>query len=1064
MYDKTLIRLLAVESELSITACNACHRKGLPILPLRRALVPKSAQGWTSRPDPELPDVQLGLRTLRNGYLYVLLDNSVWQAYQVTPDGYLRQFSPWAPPLSNDMSLAQACIHADHDMPASFLTIDTLRYRHAAIAFASDPWPARVLDAYKAGQGAGRLLTLDLSAARVDPASLGLAMTAEDPKTADEVYEYQAFVPGFNSVHGFNTRADRRLPFRNYIRSAIATHDLEHGVLGLVLDDSVGLVQEYNGLRASWAFARQVWMEEPDRAYRQQTSQILLAIRALNRQVAETKVPTEPPRMPENLPITGDWQQVRQSRVERLAHESEERLEQRYDEPRRAAFQQDYEQQLSTYQAHIDHYAALYAQAFKTEAFRLIEQHDYTPYDQASVSAYCNTLSLCLRGGISEAPGDDSGPTAQLWQTLLDDPASPVYKALLRNDQNWLSLLTPHFNPDGRVDWRDSNRLYTLITQTATSQEGQKLYRAHLQEAVAQLLAALNSSSLRLKDLIHPGVQSAVSRLNTLSQFVYNRVHLIELQVDMKLREYYALQSEHIRSLQNSLASDGKSAAPPKVRPLIMGGLLNLSVLDPKIADLSIKTTVWVEGTLDDLKTLLDRDAGPTSQLGTVHDQRIATVTVGVGTLDPLIGKTWKEFKVSSHLAQSWVRNGFAGLKGVAKSAPLLIGIGSLYLLNDAMGKNLKAAEEAIGDKSLEARLALQGSTLAVLGAGIEVAGAALKGASTGMQANGLRSASGQVLVKHSVAAGEIFLRAGAIIVALTSLYDSAQAGFAAKRNRIKGDVSASKAYLGAAIVFGVGAFAGVVVVLTGAISLMSILGVALITGISGYGISKWAAILESAPFEFWARRSFFGVANEVPIVHWKNYEQAFIAFSELNAILVGLQVDMHFETRLEFSSASDLNCAERISDKLINRKRHLNYQIVFPNYDESRAAYRLSIIVHRWQHKNEMQYKNGEMVFQQEFHPPLPLDFMNDHMESRTAEDEFSQPDIFVEATMPVEEIKSIDMASGGVLKALDLRGKVEVGRDTGRCSVKSVSLVVTYWPNRANIEGYAQVRLEKN
>jgi hypothetical protein len=69
MYDKTLIRLLAVESELSITACNACHRKGLPILPLRRALVPKSAKGWTSRPDPELPDVQLGLRTLRNGYL-----------------------------------------------------------------------------------------------------------------------------------------------------------------------------------------------------------------------------------------------------------------------------------------------------------------------------------------------------------------------------------------------------------------------------------------------------------------------------------------------------------------------------------------------------------------------------------------------------------------------------------------------------------------------------------------------------------------------------------------------------------------------------------------------------------------------------------------------------------------------------------------------------------------------------------------------------------------------------------------------------------------------------------
>jgi hypothetical protein len=954
MYDKTLIRLLAVESELSITACNACHRKGLPILPLRRALVPKSAQGWTSRPDPELPDVQLGLRTLRNGYLYVLLDNSVWQAYQVSPDGYLRQFAPWAPPLSNDMSLAQACIHADHDMPASFLTIDTLRYRHAAIAFASDPWPARVLDAYKAGQGAGRLLTLDLSAARIDPASLGLAMTAEDPKTADEVYEYQAFVPGFNSVHGFNTRADRRLPFRNYIRSAIATHDLEHGVLGLVLDDSVGLVQEYNGLRASWAYARQVWMEEPDRAYRQQTSQILLAIRALNRQVAETKVQTIAPNLvpPDDI-ISGAWEKERSRRVEGLQQESNERLEQRYDEPRRAAFQRDYDEQLKTYQAHIDHYAALYAEAFNAEPFRLIEQYDYTAYNQASVIAYCKTLSLCLRGGISEAPGDDSGPTAQLWQALLDDPVSPVYKALLRHDQNWMSLLTPHFNPDGRVDWRDSNRLYTLITQIAASSEGQKLYRAHLQEAVAQLLAALNSSSLRLKDLIHPGVQSAVSRLNTLSQFVYNRVHLIELQVDMKLREYYALQSEHIRSLQNSLASDGKGAksASQKVRPFIMGGLLNLSILDPKIADLSVKTTVWVEGTIDDLKAMLDRDAGPASELGSVHDKRIATVTVGVGTLDPLIGKTWNEFKVSSHLAQSWVRIGFAGLKGVAKSAQLLIGIGSLYLLNDAMNKNLKAAEEAIGDKSREARLALQSSTLAVLGTVTEVVGAAMKGGAVGMQAAGLLSSSGSGLATGFVKAGGITLRAGSTLIAITGLLDATQAKIAAARALKKGDDISNYLYGTSMVLYIIGAGLAIPAALFGYVGFIGLMGASLIFGLAGYGSYKMAETEESTPLESWTRRCYFGFANETPKIHWESIGTASTAMAELNAVMMGLTININFRKHNKLSGSSPHGGLRAYGTMTL--KQHYTHSLAFrltlPNYDDNRCAFRWTLKIHRW-------------------------------------------------------------------------------------------------------------------
>lgn len=77
--------------------CTLCKRQGMPILLVRTALVPKAHSSY-HLPEPEIADMHLGLRTLRAGYVYLLLDDKVWQAYQVSPDGYLRQFNPYRPP------------------------------------------------------------------------------------------------------------------------------------------------------------------------------------------------------------------------------------------------------------------------------------------------------------------------------------------------------------------------------------------------------------------------------------------------------------------------------------------------------------------------------------------------------------------------------------------------------------------------------------------------------------------------------------------------------------------------------------------------------------------------------------------------------------------------------------------------------------------------------------------------------------------------------------------------------------------------------------------------------
>lgn len=80
--------------------CKACERHGLPILPLRQALVPDTRPAWIADDAPPVPGTMVGLRTLRSGYLYVLLDESIWHAYEVTEQGHLRRFDPYEPRFS----------------------------------------------------------------------------------------------------------------------------------------------------------------------------------------------------------------------------------------------------------------------------------------------------------------------------------------------------------------------------------------------------------------------------------------------------------------------------------------------------------------------------------------------------------------------------------------------------------------------------------------------------------------------------------------------------------------------------------------------------------------------------------------------------------------------------------------------------------------------------------------------------------------------------------------------------------------------------------------------------
>ncbi len=1068
------LAIVVSETGLLTDQCRACERQGLPILPLRQALVPDYSGDPFLAENGQFP-TRLGWRTLRAGYLYVLLDRSIWHAYQVTPDGYLRQFNPYTPPAANESLLASTCVSADHDAPASFLNIDTHEHRVAWLAFASDPWPTRVLDAYKAGRAPHRFQALDLAQARDNPASLGLAMTAESLQVDERVLEYQSLQAGqFPSVHGVYPRALRRQALKGFLRNITARHELQQGVLAFVLDDTVGLVQEYNAQRTAWIHARQQWLEDPLRAYQHQTSQILLAIRAQHRDRAEAQTPSFEPTSGDGPPVFVDPGVERQRIIDHQAVESDQNLEQRYDEAARARFQQGYDKRLQRYQQFIDQSAEAYAAACRTARFNCIEQHDYDGAVGASGRAYATTMALCLRGGISEAPapnGDERGPSAQLWRAWLSNPQSPIYRALLLRDQSLLANLLPTFEDDASIVWNDSERLYSALSKLIASDRGEYLLGAYLKQSMADLLGALNAASARLQPIIGPAVGRVVSRVNSASQLLHNRLHLTELQVQMKLSEYYALQSEHLRNLQhNAVASMDRSwdsileekgtrdlntrKVTGKVRPLIQGGLLSLALLDPKLASLTITVSVWVEGKASNL--LQETQRGMAQLTDSTHSA-LQDVRVGMGTLDPKARQVLQGLKVSSKQAAQWVRTGFTGLRG-AVGGDMLLALGGMYLLNDALNKNLKEAERVVGDKSLEARLALYGSSLGVLGGGLELVGGALaRGGSRVLMSGGL-SVRGAAAIKKTADAGGVLARAGAVIGAATGIFEAMQAWIATHRTLSAGDNSAAGLYAVSMVPLGFGAGFGVVAAASGKTALLGPMGLGVILGLAGYAVYKLAQSKESTPFEQWAKRCYFGNANETPKVHWIRPDQAHIAIAELNAITLGLGAGIHFRLRMTgLSSPDDGGLIPGLSAPVY--EQCLEYRVSLPYFDATRSAYRWAVTIHRRGDETGNQSLGGEVIVEGEWNPPPVLTSASERRAALKASTRPRQPDYKENSITPRVNLRTVRSTDGSPMPVKDIQGAIVLLLESRHYNIEGATLSLTYWPDRDVQDAYAEL-----
>ncbi|WP_367352272.1 T6SS effector BTH_I2691 family protein [Achromobacter animicus] len=1045
--------------------CKACERTGLPILPLRSAYAPMPT-ATSKRPlagGGDLAAVPMRFdqpRTLREGYLYVLLDKREWQAYQVTPEGALRQFNPFSMPRATPEPLSERCIHRDHDVPASFINIDTELFTTAWIAFSSDPWSENVLNRYlqsftaEQSPVSARFHRLDLKTAREDPASVGIAMTEQRLHVDQQVLEYATPTIGdFVSVHGFCSRNHRLNALQGFVRTQTQREQLPNGVLALVLPDPVGLVQEINHQRLGWQRERQAYEADPLNNYKFFTSESLKRLRELCKVAAGDAIADSPnaawemmPTESGGPPVFGDPARERAEQVEHKAENLLARLDERYDEAARARWERSFEAHKARLQTQVDRLAALYTdQILNNPMFRVAERHDYDAQNAYSVLGYIRTMELCLSGGITEAtPKPDSegntqavnGPSARAWEAWIKDGQSIVFKTLLALDKNLMQSLVPTFSNQGELDWNDFGKLYAPITKIITSSDlGDKLIWPNVQDAIASVLAAYNSAVSRLELKVDAGVRNVATRVNSASLLLYSRTYMTQVAVQMKLGEFYTLMCKQIGEDRNRLAAaiaQATGKAHKQVRSVLTAGVLSLALSDPKLAEQMVEVVLWVEGNANDLrKRFGDVVKDATQQTGEVigdaarrAGEGLSELKVLAGTLEPEVRKALAGLQLSAFQAAELARSGLRGARsaaaiarGTVGNAELLVAVGGTYLLSQGLRKSVEAVDAAFGAKHEEAVLAVYSASIGVLGGSIEVVGLTMKGSAEHARKALRASVSGTGAISRIADAGKTLARFGGVMAAVSGFVDALASIRAARRVDASGRGKPEDAYFTAAALFtlsaafaGYAAFVGTTAIMSASF-IVGPVGWAIILGVAAYLALKHGEEAESSPLERWAYYSDFGLAGT------HRFPDASTAVSALNAAALGVEVYVKL--------GSDLD-----------------YQIVLPQYDSARAGYNWRLSVRRY---------SGDENLASGGHPssaPLALERCNSE----------KRLDYLPETVTPVIGERKITAIDGVETRFLIIEGNIKLKR---KHDIDQVRLSFEYFPNIHDSEVVASVEV---
>lgn len=1050
----TLSRTISHAAPIPTDACKACERTGLPILPLRAAYAPAPGQTYRRQPAASNAPATVRMRLdqpriLRQGYLYVLLDEVEWQAYEVTPEGALRQFRPFQVPRDEPSPLSQSCVRRNHDVPASFINIDTEKFSTAWIAIANDPWPESVLNQYLCGKAADgsdpkdRFYKLDLKSARENPGSVGIAMT-EDNLGLDSVLEYAAVNAGdFESVHGFYSRNHRLAAMEGHIRTIVQREKLQNGVLALVLPDPIGVVQECNAQRVALFREMQEWRSEPQRRFEFFTSRALLGIKELHdawasAEAEEEAKAAEAHRLRHNQSLAGmkvGYPQVHiPGEAERIAKvkqaKAKERLEKRYDEAARAKFEKTYLATQADWQTVVDGVGEVYAQEYQSRPFRLAVQNDYSATSWRSTEGFIRMLGLCLAGGPTETVRKDDeelGATQQLWKAQLEDPRSFLFQALLAKDTALLAQLQT------ALTGNDLGKVYANIKSLIGTEEGKTLMVAPVQQGIGQLLAATANASNALGKRLASETHTLVGHVHSAALLRYAGQPVTQIVVSLKLGEYLSLLNETLQEgIDKFIAhmdENFRKPAADKIRAMVVSGAIAIAV--PGNHGKVVELIIW---SLESAEALQERQK---KLRGTANEgvmKALRAVSVGAATLQTGAVQMVGTLAIGAEEARDLARGAMQKMRtAVVSAAPgganLLLGLGSLWFQQDSLRKNYATLLNTSESGSAEALAAVWSSSIGVMGASAEVVGVGIQ----------LLRPDLTITVRSSGGAKPIMLgtrvaQYGGAIAAVSGLMDGVQYIFAAVRAGADGD-SEAQIYSGLATMAALGSsITGIVGALAPNATLLGPIGVAIALGVLAYIWATQAKKERSSSLELWARSSRWGSPSENR--RWTAASDFETAGGALNAAVLGMTAEMEVKTQVVSKRDASFPTDDQADWKRVRiwAGEYIIYQISLPGYEETSSRYHWALTVYRPGDSQGQVIASGENG-----NPPTET----------PSPPSIKNSDYFLNTTVPT-------VSSDEKTKTLIIKGAIALRTIH---SVHAVKLEAHFWPDKNDKSGFARL-----
>lgn len=1003
------------------SGCKVCQRKGIPVFPLRVAAVPKAvvSTGWTSKvPEQDIAlaggEFKYALRTLRMGYLYVLLDKTVWQGYMVTAEGYLRYFNPLEMPEGETVEpISEACRQQGHCINASFINIDVnpatgQDYDQAWLAFSSDPWSKEVLHEYQSGKRpASRFTQISLSTLKKSPASIPEArvldisladLTSDVAEFATELFGNVQTITGEpnGGAHGFYPRQGDKAA----LGARVATLTAQHGcpISALILEDSVGVVQELNNGRMQITEACQEYIEKPEIIHKHMISMSITQY--LNNLKADILADSEP-RYKTAGPSIGGYgpEQVPKEKVaEETFAQKYARLMQSYNEPARADFEAEFERRYTTQVKQLKAIDKDLAAWYRAQPWLNILTDDYAPETcAAGWAAQMLTVAACVQGG---ALGEE---TQNVWASWLKKSDSPAYIGFTGMKT---SLLAAVFN---------LGNVYGNLKTAQTSDEfGNYLKSLAIRKGWSSRLLAVAGSISQLSTKLDMATHNGYLAMIQAAMLTAGESTVV-LRKNTTLRK---LKREIIDNpaLRQALSKNNASYEKTGVTGGSAATVDELLRMKGKVLDTPIEVQISAFGTLEQIHTELPHinvNGEPATDIKVLNEFDELFISdfslQGKGLKGPVVRASYAQ------IAQ-WNESGRRYISG--DGAGLILGAGLLALqLADwrAKADNLKNSVgtdvDALADYAINRLLVMEGMA--------EVAGFISKVA---VKQNWI------VLSEAKQVPG--LVRFGAVLGGIAGAVDGIRQWINAWEDFHVGDTDASIA----------GAFSGAAIATAGAIStfwgykgifaltsrtwLLGPAGWAAALVLLGIMLAYEASELRSTAFEIWLRRTCFGIPNEsvnrYTVWHVNSMDDLAAAMVEYYAVVAGMVADVAFASKFDIFTG---NPSVQSTDY-----RRVDFRVSMPGWEEDAGGWSISLT----------SGNGGAILFSQSHNAPG----IDDHYQH-------TGPSGYYKYLWSVDEVKG-EKEDGLGINILNLVVSVWVDQ---RCTPE-VILVASFWPDTAELD----------